>query len=128
DELLSEVRLPLVTGGRRGSAFLEVARRFGDFALAGVAATVSLDGGGRCGAAEVALCGAGPRPIRVEGLDRLTGEDQQTVVDEASRAAVEQAEPQGDIHGDAEYRRALTGVLTGRALATAFERARGAAA
>jgi CO/xanthine dehydrogenase FAD-binding subunit len=123
DELLSEVRIPLATG-RRGVAFLEVARRFGDFALAGVAATVSLDGAGRCDTAEVALCGAGPKPIRVEGLERLAGEDKATVVEAAAQAAVEQAEPQGDIHGDADYRRGLVGVLTGRALTTAFERAR----
>src|SRR5437667_247349 len=62
DELLVEVRVP-VAPPRTGSAFLEVSRRHGDFALVGVAATVTLDEAGVCTAAAIALTGVGPTPV-----------------------------------------------------------------
>ena len=61
DELLAEIRVPGLPP-RTGGAFVEIARRAGDFALVGVAALVTLDASGRCSARGIALCGAGPRP------------------------------------------------------------------
>ncbi len=61
-ELLVELRLP-ATPAAMGSAFVEVSRRHGDFALVGVAATVTLDAGGACTAARLALTGVGPTPV-----------------------------------------------------------------
>ena len=55
---------------------IEVARRRGDFALAGVAAVVVLDPDGRCGEARLALCGAGDRPVDAkEAAASLVGND-----------------------------------------------------
>ena len=62
DELLVEVRLPAMPP-RTGSAFLEVSRRHGDFALVGVAATVTLDADGVCTGGALALTGVGPTPV-----------------------------------------------------------------
>src|SRR5256714_4344711 len=74
DELLVEVRVP-VTPPRTGSAFLEVSRRHGDFALVGVAATVTLDEAGVCTAAAIALTGVGPVPLLARDAARaLVGE------------------------------------------------------
>src|SRR5206468_3099333 len=61
-ELLVEVKLP-ATPRRTGSAFLEVSRRHGDFALVGVATTLTLDDRGVCTACSVALTGVGPTPV-----------------------------------------------------------------
>ncbi|MGH7312443.1 MAG: FAD binding domain-containing protein, partial [Candidatus Rokuibacteriota bacterium] len=61
-ELLVEVRLPVVPA-RTGTAFLEVSRRHGDFALVGVAATVTLDEAGVCTASAIALTGVGSTPV-----------------------------------------------------------------
>jgi carbon-monoxide dehydrogenase medium subunit len=62
DELLAEVRFPVVSG-RTGAAFCEVARRQGDFALAGVAAQVTVDGGVVTDA-RIAVSGVAGTPFR----------------------------------------------------------------
>src|SRR5215831_20151420 len=73
-ELLTEVRVPSLPA-RTGGAFVEMARRAGDYALVGVAALVSLDAAGRCQRARVALCGVGPGPVRARAAEEaLTGQ------------------------------------------------------
>src|SRR5580704_7986609 len=62
DELLAEIAVPALPA-RTGTCFLEMARRRGDFALMGVAATVSLDPTGRCVAARLVYCNADDRPF-----------------------------------------------------------------
>jgi len=64
DELLTEVRLPALLPDA-GWAFVEIARRHGDFALAGVAAVLRLDGDGRCTEAQLVFTGVGPGPVRI---------------------------------------------------------------
>jgi carbon-monoxide dehydrogenase medium subunit len=68
DELLAEVRLPRPPAGA-GWSFLEVARRHGDFALAGVVAIVAL-AGERVETARVALFGCAPTAVRATGTER----------------------------------------------------------
>lgn len=124
DELLTEVRVPGVPAGT-GSAFLELARRFGDFAICGAAALVTLNESGRCDRVRIALCGVGPTPIRATGAEsHLVGElpDAATVEAAAQRAASE-VDPQSDIHGSAGYRRKMAAVMTRRAVELAASRA-----
>jgi carbon-monoxide dehydrogenase medium subunit len=128
DEILREVRFRLPERGT-GSAFVEYARRYGDFALAGAAALVGIDREGRVSTAVIALLGVGGRPIRATEAEReLQG---QALSDERIGAAVascrEAAQPHSDIHGSSSYRRHLVGVLVGRALRLAGARARTAA-
>jgi carbon-monoxide dehydrogenase medium subunit len=80
----------------------EVARRQGDFALAGVVAGVPPDGG----ACRVAVFGAAGRPYVVDGP-----------AEELPARAAPRADPASDVHADAAYRRHLVEVLTRRALA-----------
>ncbi|HEV7268888.1 MAG TPA: FAD binding domain-containing protein [Falsiroseomonas sp.] len=62
DEMLAEILLPpLATGS--GTAFIEVARRRGDYALMGVAAVLARDADGLCTMARIACCSAGPTPM-----------------------------------------------------------------
>ena len=128
DEILREVRFPMPEHGT-GSAFVEYARRYGDFALAGAAAVVGIDRGGMVSTAALSLLGVGGRPIRATEAEReLEGHP---LSDERIGAAVsicrETAEPHTDIHGSSSYRRHLVGVLVGRALRLAGARARTAA-
>jgi CO/xanthine dehydrogenase FAD-binding subunit len=123
-EILTEVRLP-AAGPRSGSAFVELARRFGDFALAGVAARVELDERGAPARAGIGLCGAGPRTIRARRAEEALAGGAHP--GEVGRLAAEDADPQADIHGDADYRRGLVRTLTERAASLALARARGAA-
>jgi CO/xanthine dehydrogenase FAD-binding subunit len=122
-EIVTEVVLPKLPP-RTGWGFEEVARRHGDFALAAVAATLTVSGGA-IEQARIALTGIGPTALRVteaEGL--LTGHalepDLSKRVIDAVRATIE---PETDLHASSDYRRHLAGVLTGRALATAWRRA-----
>ena len=75
DELLVEIAIPRA-GPRRGSAFAEVARRHGDYALAGVAAVVALDDAGRCREARIALLSVGDGPVLArKAAKAITGEE-----------------------------------------------------
>jgi len=123
-ELLTEVWFP-VAPPRSGSAFVEVSRRHGDFALVGVAAQLTLDEHATICAAHVALMGVAATPIRVQAAEALLlGEKPR----EASfAAAAEQAiigiDPDTDMHASADYRRRVARVLVLRALRAASERA-----
>jgi CO/xanthine dehydrogenase FAD-binding subunit len=123
-ELLVEVRLP-ASPPRTGSAFLEISRRHGDFALVGVAATVTLDAAGVCTGSAIALTGVGPTPIVARDAARAligvkpTGD----VFEAAGRRVSDSVQPDSDLHASSDYRKHVAGVLTRRALAQAAERA-----
>ncbi|MFI6496399.1 FAD binding domain-containing protein [Nonomuraea typhae] len=113
-------------GERCGTAFAEVARRHGDYALAGVCALVGLDEDLRVSAARVACIGVSPVPVVVE-VSEFCGHRPPATADWASaaRAVQDAVEPEADIHATAAYRRHLTGVLAGRALREAAARGEG---
>ncbi|MFC4063221.1 FAD binding domain-containing protein [Planomonospora corallina] len=114
---------------RAGTAFREVSRRHGDYALAGVAALVRLDGDLRVAEARAACVSAGPVPLVVD-VTAVCGARPPEAAGwaEAARVVRERAEPETDIHATAEYRRHLTGVLAERALREAAKEALEAAA
>jgi len=126
-ELLVEVRLPVIPP-RTGSAFMEVSRRHGDFALVGVAATVTVDEAGVCTGSALALTGVGRTPIVArEAARALVGvKPTAAAVDDVGRRVADAVRPDGDLHASSEYRQHLAGVLTRRALARAAERVAGA--
>jgi carbon-monoxide dehydrogenase medium subunit len=123
-ELLTEVWFP-ATPRCSGSAWLELARRHGDFALVGVGVVVTL-AGDRIGEARLALTGVGDRPLRApEAEARLTGELlTPAVLGDVAEAVRRAIDPGSDIHATAAYRRHVAGVLAGRALRLAAARAR----
>jgi carbon-monoxide dehydrogenase medium subunit len=92
---------------RTGTAFLEVSRRHGDYAVCGVAAMVGTGG------ASVAYISMAPTPVVVRDLPVTPGWA------DAVEAATSGLEPDGDIHASAAYRLHLARVLTARALAAA---------
>ena len=99
-----------------GSAFRELARRHGDYAMCGVGAVVTSDPDGAVVAARVALISVGPGPVLVDMGEAVSGSG-----GGFSRAAVHELvdahiEPEEDIHATAEYRRHLAHVLTARVL------------
>jgi CO/xanthine dehydrogenase FAD-binding subunit len=125
-ELLVEVRLPTVPP-RTGTAFLEVSRRHGDFALVGVAASVTLDEGGACTRCAIALTGVGPTPVVArEAARQLVGSrPTPEMLEDVGRLAASGLTPDGDLHASSQYRKHVGGVLTRRALGRAIERAKG---
>jgi len=128
DEVLTEISFPKTPSGA-GWSVQEVARRHGDFALAGAAVTLSLDGD-RCRGATIALFGVGYVPIRAHGAEGvLQGEAVSgALLDSAAeRAGADIEEPLSDIHASSEFRRHLARTMTRRALTAALDRARNGA-
>jgi carbon-monoxide dehydrogenase medium subunit len=123
-ELVTEVRFP-VAGPGSGHAFVEYARRHGDFAIAGAAVSLTLDGD-RVADAAIALCSVGPRPLRAADAEELLRGSQPTdeLVAEAAERAVAGIEPGTDIHGSTGYRIGVARTQVRRALSLALERAR----
>jgi carbon-monoxide dehydrogenase medium subunit len=128
DELLTEIALP-PWPARTGSGVREVAKRHGDFALGGVAATLTLDAQGRVARARLVGFGVGPVPMRLADAERslVDGAPTPTAFAEAGRLASAAVDPADDIHASAAYRTRLAGVLTTRALADALAAAERAA-
>jgi len=101
-----------------------VARRHGDFALVGVAATVSLDRDRRCRSARLALLSVGEGPVLATGAAALVGERPtgERIAEVASQVAGEDIDPPSDLHASAAYRRHLAEVLVRRCLTVAVDR------
>jgi carbon-monoxide dehydrogenase medium subunit len=120
DELLAEVRFPPLPP-RTGWAIEEITRRPGDFAIAGVAVTVTLADDGTCTGARLACFGAGPVLARATSIEALLVgaplDEGQT--DAAARGLV--AEAAG--HTEPDYPVRMLGVIAERALARARDRA-----
>ena len=126
DECLVEIHWPIWRDKRIGSAFTEVSRRHGDFAMVAAAAQVTLDDDERCTHASFGVGGAGSVPVAFPTLaQRLLGErpDEAMLRDIAHDAAAT-LEPGSDTHASADYRRHLAGVLIRRVLQSACEVAR----
>jgi len=116
DELLAEVRLPLLTSDTK-FGFYEFSRRAGDFAMSASLVTYRLDGG-KMSDVRVGVGGAEPHPRRIaEAEAELTGK---TPGDAVFRAAAEAAATAVDAMEDhqttAEYRRDLVRAVVRRAL------------
>jgi CO/xanthine dehydrogenase FAD-binding subunit len=126
EEILTSVKFPSPPL-RTGSAWTEIARRHGDFALVGVAAVVSLDEAGTVSATKLVYTGVDSIPFQAkEAMEMLVGESpEDEMFATASERASKESDPGSDIHASAGYRRQLVRVLTKRALGKALERAKG---
>ena len=110
-----------------GYAFLEMARRHGDYAQAGAAAVVTLDDKGAIHEVHLVYLNAGEIPmVAQQAAAMLTGEvPTQELLSEAAHFASEnEIEPTADIHDTAEYKRHLAFVLGKRALSRAVTNAK----
>ncbi|MDQ1738546.1 MAG: aerobic carbon-monoxide dehydrogenase medium subunit [Pseudonocardiales bacterium] len=121
-ELAIEAAFP-APPARAGSAFVEVSRRHGDYAVCGVAVVVELDADLRISAARAGYLSISPTPLVLDLTDPISGRPFDADLSAAAALARATVDPEPDIHASADYRRQLAGVLTGRALATAARRA-----
>jgi carbon-monoxide dehydrogenase medium subunit len=124
DEVLVEVEFPTLPP-RTGAACREVARRHGDYALAGVCAVLTLDVGGRVERARLAYLGVAPTAVRAPEAERLlTGAAAEPdAFAAAGRAAREVVDAIDEEQASVAYRRRLVEILTQRALEEAHARA-----
>lgn len=130
-ELVTAVTIPRRPTGE-GWAFEEVARRHGDYALAGAAAVVGVrprSGPPRLSEtvvyARVALFGVHERAALADSASRLLVGQTPTpaAIEAAAEAAVTDADPASDIHASRAFRQHLTRVVVHRVLTRALARA-----
>lgn len=117
DEIIVAVELPCATPETR-STIIEVARRSGDYAMAGLAACLSLDSDGRVTSPRLVYFGVGSHPALAAHAGAALGG---RALDGAAIAAAQAAladdlDPPADMHGPPEMKRHLARVLTQRAL------------
>jgi aerobic carbon-monoxide dehydrogenase medium subunit len=117
DEILVEAEFPRLPP-RSGTEVLEVSRRHGDYALAGVCAALTVDPTGRVADARLAYFGVAPTTVRAQEAERaLIGEDAtDEVLDAAASRARQVVEAVDEEQASVAYRRRLVEVLTARAL------------
>ena len=110
-----------------GHAFVELARRHGDFAISGVGCLLALDGKGQARRVALSLVGLTNAPLRLAAAEKLlAGQaiDARSIAAAAAEAG--KIDALGDAHVSAAYRKRIAGVLVGRALKTAAARAQNA--
>jgi len=127
-EVLVEVRIPK-SRPRQGNAYHKIEKRIGDFAMAGVATNLVLDGSGRVEFAGIGLTGVGPTALAAtQAASVLVGQmPDESHLAHSARLAQEAAQPTSDLRGPMEYKRAMVSVLVRRVLGRSLARARGGA-
>jgi aerobic carbon-monoxide dehydrogenase medium subunit len=123
DEILVEVRFPVAEPGT-GVAFQEVARRHGDFAIVGLAASLTLTDG-TITDARLAFSGVADVPVRAaEAESLLVGQQPSAeLFAEAAGRSAAALDPPADLHGTSEYRKKVAAVLVRRGLRAAADNA-----
>jgi carbon-monoxide dehydrogenase medium subunit len=127
DEILTDVRIPRPAKGT-GTAIDEVARRHGDFAMVGAAASVRIESG-RIADVRVVLTGVSDAAFRAPEAEALLAgaEPAEEAFEEAAEQVAKALSPPADIHGSSAYRRHLARVLIKRTLKSAADIAKEAA-
>jgi CO/xanthine dehydrogenase FAD-binding subunit len=123
-EMLTEVRFPWIAP-KAGWAFMEFARRSGDYALVGAAAVLTPTEDDLCLSARIAYLGIAGSPVRGHAVeDVLVGTtlDEPTLDAAAEIARTIVSDDMSDVHATVEYRGVLTAELTKRVLRAAWER------
>jgi carbon-monoxide dehydrogenase medium subunit len=124
NEILTEIRVP-APPARSGGAYVKLERKVGDFATAGAAAFVVLDGGGAFESVGIGLTNAGLTPVKAVAAEKHLVGKKADAIAEAARLAGEAANPSADRRGSVEYKKEMARVLTARALQRAYQRAGG---
>ncbi|WP_420998460.1 FAD binding domain-containing protein [Cupriavidus sp. 30B13] len=122
-EILTEIRIPVPAQGS-GHCYAKLKRKSGDFATAAAAVMLRLRGES-VEDVRIALTNVAPTAIRATDAEQsLRGKPlDDAAIAEAARLAMAICDPAEDLRGDAEYKTAMAGEMTQRALRVAFSRA-----
>jgi len=123
-EILTAIRIPN-TSGKNGNSYHKNERKVGDYATAGVAVNITLDGSGTCTAAGIGLTNVNPTPLKAERSEQaLIGTRlDDAAITNAAQYASEDCNPSDDLRGSVDYKRRIVKVLTKRMIIKAMERA-----
>ena len=123
-EILTAIELPLAPR-RCGSAYQKMAQQASGFAIVGVAASLRVDGKGRCEDIGIGVTGLADKPFRAHAAEaKLRGHKPTAkAIEDAAAAVTDGIEPLEDLHAAADYRAHLARVYTARAIREALKRA-----
>jgi carbon-monoxide dehydrogenase medium subunit len=121
-EIMTEIRIPVPASGT-GYCYSKLKRKVGDFATAAAAVTLRMKGE-TVQEVAIALTNVGATVLKaVAAADSLRGKTlNDASIAEAARLAMSICDPVEDQRGDAEYKTAMAGEMTQRALHTARTR------
>ena len=108
-DVLKAIRVPSASAAAR-FGFAELARRHGDYALVGLAATARTDGGGLAGV-RLAYFGVGATPLRARKAEAALARN---ALDDAVAALADDLDPPDDVQETGAVKRHLAGVLLRR--------------
>jgi carbon-monoxide dehydrogenase medium subunit len=122
DEILKEIRIKPAAAGT-GSAYCKLKRKTGDYATAAAAVVLQLSGD-KVAAVRIALTNVGPTAIRATAAEAaLAGKaPTDSAIASAAQAAMKACDPAEDLRGDREYKTAMAGEMTRRAIQLALSR------
>ncbi len=125
-EMVTEVRVPKYSGPA-GGAYIKLERKIGDYATVGVATQLVLDAGGKVAQAGLALTSVYGHNLKVtEAEQMMVGQAPgDELFAEAAAIAARTCQPEDDVRGPAEYKRAVVAEYTKRGFGTALAQARG---
>ena len=123
-EVLTQIRIPIPAQGT-GWCYAKLKRKTGDFAAAASAVQLRMNGG-LVQDVRIALTNVGPTPLRAKAAEDSLRERplDEASIGKAAQLAMGICEPTPDQRGDVEYKTAMAGEMTHRALRTALVRAR----
>jgi len=123
DEILTQIRVPIPAAGT-GWSYQKLKRKTGDYATAATAVTLQMQGA-NVARVRIALTNVGPTALKADAAEaHLVGKPiNDANLNEAARLAMSICEPTPDQRGDADYKRAMCGEMTRRALLAAHARA-----
>jgi aerobic carbon-monoxide dehydrogenase medium subunit len=123
-EILTEITIPVPAKGS-GGAYLKLERKVGDYATTGTAAQITLAADGTVSYIGLGLTNVSAAPMRAsrsEGI--LLGQvPTDELIAAAATAAAQDCDPNPDLRGSIDYKRAMVRTLTDRAIRKAIERA-----
>ncbi len=125
NEILTELRIPIPATGT-GNAYHKLERKVGDYAIAGAAVQITLNGENVVEYAGIGLTNVNSTPLRAtRSEEALLGKPlTEETIKEAAKCASIDCNPTADLRGDEEYKRAMVRVLVKRMIQRAAERAR----
>jgi aerobic carbon-monoxide dehydrogenase medium subunit len=124
DEIMTEIRIPVPAAGS-GYCYAKLKRKIGDFATAAAAVLLGMKGD-TVDAVAIALTNVASTPLKAKAAeDALRGKAlTDATMTDAAELAMKICDPVADQRGDVEYKRAMAGEMTQRALRTARSRCR----
>ena len=124
EEILTSILIP-VWKNPHGYAFIEFARRHGDFAVCGAGTLVEIDANDIISKVAIVVAGVDVKPLRLSTLETdLIGKKATEDTLEYACSSAKKIEAISDVYFSTQYRQRLAGTLVKRSLEVAIERAR----